>query len=137
MYTYNNFVFGHDFSKDSELNNEIWSWDIEIREKINNRLFEIDFPYHGGQVKGDTLSCVFGTIITDDDPTNKNFVKEVRNAKMEDYIDDYKVFINKVKSLLIEDSLVSDEDGFPLFLSKLFSFIENNDPDFYMVEISS
>ncbi len=137
MYIYNNFVFGHDLSKEPELNNETWSWDITIHERINNRLFEIDFPYHGGQCKGNVYSCIFGTIITDSDPTNKNFAKEVRSAKEEDYIDDYKLFISKVKSLLIEDSLISDEDGFPSFLTRLFNFIDSNEPEFYMVEVSS
>ena len=59
MYTFNNFIFGHELGKNKELNNLLHDFDIEIRMMINDKLHEIDFPYHGGQVRGETYSCVF------------------------------------------------------------------------------
>ena len=77
MYTFNIYCFGHDLSLNKELNNKLSEFDFEFSTKINGRNWEINFPYHGGQVHGDCYSCVFGTQITDDD-NNKNYIKEIK-----------------------------------------------------------
>ena len=67
MYTYNILCFGHELSANKELNNFLLMYDVEFFDVIKGNEWQVSFPYHGGQVKGDTHSCVFGTIITDDD----------------------------------------------------------------------
>ena len=64
MYTFNNFIFGHNLSKNKELNNFVHSIGLEFNKKINDKLFEISCPYHGGRVRGDIFPIIFGTNIT-------------------------------------------------------------------------
>lgn len=134
MYTFNIFCFGHDLSKDPKLNNLVHDYDMELVRIINNKRFEIKFPYHGGQCYGDTYSCIFGHEITDDDD-KKEFLNTIRNSKKEDYIDDYNEFIVWVKSEISDwkekDLEISE------VVDKLINFIDTNDPDFYIVEASS
>ena len=138
MYTYNIFCFGHELSKDKELNNLLREWDIELEEKIDKRIWEIDFPYHGGQVRGDISSCVFGTVITTDD-RNPNYINIVRKAKEEDYIDDYNKFLSVVIDRIEENvELVEEPElDFEELITKLKSFLKENKPRFYSVEVSS
>lgn len=130
MYTYNLYCFGHQLSSNKELNNLLNELDINFSKKINNRLWEINFPYHGGQVKGDCRSCVFGTIITDDD-MNPDYISEIRNLNEYNFVEDYKEFL----SMLVSD-LESDSELCDLF-SKLKDFLDKNNPLFYSVQVSS
>lgn len=134
MYTFNYFCFGHDLSKDKNLNNSLHDWDVEFNKIINGREYQIDFPYHGGQVRGDCYSCVFGTIISDDDH-NPSYIKDIKNAKESDYINDYNKFID----ILIEELELHlhHEKGFINVVENLKNFLKNNSPEFYSVEASS
>ena len=134
MYTYNVFVFDHDLSTNHNLNNQLHDYDCEFRTTINKRKFEINLPYHGGQVSGDTYSVIFGTIITDSDH-NKHFTDEIRSAKKTKYTKDYKLFINELKSYLISQK--GQDQDFDEFIDELLEFIKNNKPRFYQVEVSS
>lgn len=136
MYTYNLFVFGHDVSKDKEINNLIWECDLEFRKTINGKKFEVSFPYHGGIVKGDTYAVLFGVYITDDDH-NSNYVSEVRNAKEEDYINDYNQFLKEFIDNLtdFENGLAGTEDETDL--KPLLDYLNNTKPEFYNLQVSS
>jgi len=145
MYTFNYFCFGHQLAKDPALNNLLNEYDMEFRKTINGKEFQVYFPYHGGQVRGDIYSCVFGTIITDDDQ-NILYVDTIRNSKESDYLSDYNKFI---ESLLIElnhqlseyptsDPEIDKEiEEYESVVVKLKEFLKNNKPDFYCVEASS
>lgn len=133
MYTFDNFVFGHQLSKDKNLNNDLCEFDFEFSTKINGKEWELDFPYHGGQVRGDCYSCVFGTIITDND-NNKDYVSDIRNAKEEDYINDYNIFLDNLFRFFDEFVLDSEEYG---VINRLKKFVAENKPEFYSVEASS
>ena len=117
MYVINNFVYGHDISVNEKLNNMLCEFDLEFSKYVNGKDFEVSFPYHGGQVSGDVLSVIFGTIITSDDG-NKNFSKEIRNAKTEDYEEDYKVFLKAFIDSVLENKGL-DEDGYDEFADEL------------------
>ena len=136
MYTFNYFCFGHKLSIDKELNNELHDNDFSFSRKINNRIYEIHFPYHGGQVSGDCYSCVFGTIITDDDG-NPDYIDEVRNAQESDYIDDYNTFIMEMTIEFESDSYSEFEMHILKIFSKLKKFLSENNPEFYSVQASS
>lgn len=133
MYTYNLVCYGHELSLDPVLNNLLRELDLEISTKINNKKWEIDFPYHGGQCMGDVYSCVFGTIITDDD--NPNLIDEIRNLKEEDYAYDYDTFLEFVFNEI--ENLMETETEFIEVFNRLNEFIHNNKPNFYQVEVSS
>lgn len=134
MYTYNLYCFGHQLSSDKELNNLLHDNDLEFSKKIGNREWEVDFPYHGGQVRGDCYSCVFGTIITDDD-NNTDYINEIRKSNEEDYIKDYKSFL----SILLDelDNYIKLEPELEKVISKLKEFLDKNKPTFYSVQVSS
>lgn len=134
MYTSNCFCFGHQLASDKKLNNLLQDWDVYFKININGRYWVVDFPYHGGQIDGDTYSCIFGTNITDDDD-NPFYIDEVRNAKEEDYLTDYKIFLGKVVSGLEQDAKLQPE--FKDVVDKLKKFLQTNKPKFYSVEISS
>ncbi len=140
MYTYTIFCFGHQMSNNEELNNKLADFDIEFGKKINNRKWEIDFPYHGGQVAGDCQSCIFGTQISVSD-SNPYFVNEVRGAKESDYIDDYNIFLQELFSDLdnnIQYVLETDEETeYKELIDELKKFCSENKADFYSVEASS
>ena len=133
MYTFNLFCFGLDLSIDEELNNNLWACDAQFNTKINGKEWEVDFPYHGGQCKGDVYSCVFGTIVSDSD-NNSDFISDIRSAKEEDYIADYTKFIDIFLNRLREDE--SDPE-IKEIIESLESFIKSNKPCFYSVEASS
>ncbi len=138
MYTFNYYCFGHKLSENKELNNLLHDYDVELRKNINGKSWEIDFPYHGGQIRGDVYSCVFGTIITDDDH-NTNYVDEIRNSKEEDYIEDYNKFIEILLTELEKDveSAKDSEPEFEKVFNMLKEFLSKNSPKFYSVEASS
>ena len=139
MYTFNEFCFGHKLSKNKELNNALDEIGFEFSTIINNRRYQIYFPYHGGQVRGDCYSCIFGTSITDDDQ-NDSYTDTVRNAKESDYLTDYNQFINELVLDLESDieNCHSDElEEYTDLVNHLKSFILNNKPEFYSVECSS
>jgi len=134
MYTFNLYVFGHNLSIDKELNNSLNSFDIELKTKIGDRTYEIDFPYNGGQTSGDTYSCVFGTTISTDE-FNPNHVKEIRSFKKEYYIEEYKEFIEYLK---IEVVKFKGEDGdMDMVIDNLIKFIDTHEPELYSVQASS
>lgn len=128
------FVFGHDLSIDKQLNNDLHSSCIELEKNINGINFKISTPYHGGQVKGDLYSLIFGTVITYDD-NNKEYINEVKNAKEEDYITEYHQFIDYFINLIILDK--GQDAEMDIFIDKLIHFLQNNKPKFYTVEASS
>ena len=139
MYTFNIYCFGHDFSLNKELNNKLSEFDFEFSTKINGRNWEINFPYHGGQVYGDCYSCVFGTQITDDD-NNKNYIKEIKNAKESDYIDGYNQFLKIFLSeLSVENYTILDENKEEIkkIIDDIIIFLSTNEPGFYSIEASS
>lgn len=141
MYTFNLYCFGHDMSKNKKLNNELWSFDVYFNVKIDDIKWEIDFPYHGGKVRGDCYSCVFGTIITDDD-NNPDFISTVRHSLESYYIDTYNKFLSHVFDGLESDydSLPEGDDEKELFgklIEDLREFTSKNEPGFYSVEVSS
>ena len=136
MYTFNILCFGHEMAKDKQLNNELNDWDIEFSMKINDRMWEVDFPYHGGQIG--YCSCVFGIRIADDD-NSPNYIEEIRTAKEEDFIDDYNKFLQNLLDGLEKDVEIAGihEKEIKLIVDKLNIFVKNNKPKFYSVEASS
>ena len=137
MYTFNIFCFGHDLSLNKELNNKLSEFDFEFNTNINGRNWEINFPYHGGQVQGDCYSCIFGTQITDDD-NNKNYIKEIKNAKESDYIDSYNQFLKILISELENYTNLDEyEEEIKKIIEELKIFLSENEPGFYSVEASS
>ncbi len=141
MYVINNFVYGHEMAVNEKLNNALHEFDVEFRKHINKKDFMVDFPYHGGQCAGDVSSVIFGTVITDDDG-NRDFSKEIRNAKAEDYKEDYKIFLKSYIDYILENKGL-DEEGFDEFANydefadKLVNFLQSTEPDFYTVQSSS
>ena len=138
MYTFNIYVFGHNLSKDKELNNSLNSFDIQFGKKINGKDFELQFPYHGGQCGDVTYSCVFGCQISTDE-FNPNHINEIRKFKEEDYIKDYSLFIDALKEELSKwkGSVDMDDEEMDQIIVDLFTFIDNNEPELYSVEASS
>ena len=134
MYTYNIFVFGHDLSKNKDLNNSMEELCGGAQYIINGKKFKINRPYHGGQVRGDTFSVIFGIEITDDDD-NPNYINKIKKSKKENYIEDYNLFINKLKEDCNKEMGV--DNWYDKMVKELFEFIDNNEPDFYTVEASS
>jgi hypothetical protein len=139
MYTFNLFCFGHELGINKELNNSLSELDIDETININGREFEFRFPYHGGQVDGDTFSCVFGTVITDDDG-NRAYTKEIREAKEEDYKEDYNKFLTEFIDRLnksVEEFKEYDDKEAVEIIEKFIQFLKENEPCFYSVEASS
>ncbi len=147
MYTYNIFCFGHEMALNKELNNFLRYYEMEFFDTIKGKEWQIDFPYHGGQVKDDTYSCVFGTIITDDD-NNPNYVNEIRNAKEENYLADYETFLDKLLTQCEDDVIHMNEtfssleeieyrEAYKQLIDELKEFTKNNKPTFYSIEASS
>jgi len=134
MYTFNFFVYGHDIKNSPELNDELHDCDLEFTEQINGFKFEVDFPYHGGQVAGDVCSTIFGTVIADDDG-NSNYTNEVRNAKEEKYKENYILFLEKFKEHMTKNLGV--DSGYDEVVNNLIEYLENTQPGFYSVEASS
>jgi hypothetical protein len=142
MYVINNFVYGHKLSDcGHDLTTDIHEWDIHYVETINGKEFQFYFPYHGGQTSYDIASCIFGCCVSHDDG-NSSYVNEVRNAKEEDYKEDYKIFIENLKKDLIVNEYLEedDEEGNETYnemVKNLTDFINSNEPEFYSVESSS
>ena len=136
MYTYNIFCFGHELAKNKELNNLLDEFDLEFKCKIGDKIWEIYFPYHGGQVDGDTLSCIFGCKISHND-RNPNWLKTIRGAKKEDYIFDYGIFLKKLFTELESPENLGIEEEYDNLVDSLREWVYNNEPDFYMIEASS
>lgn len=136
MYTFNYFCFGHKLSNNKELNNELQNWDFSYKKIINNRKFELYFPYHGGQVLGDTYSCVLGIIISSDE-SNPNYINEIRNAKESDYLDDYNLFLSDMLKDFDSDNYAEFEIEVLETIAKFKDFLTKNNPEFYHVEASS
>jgi hypothetical protein len=148
MYTYNILCFGHELASNKELNNFLMMYDVEFFDVIKGNEWQVSFPYHGGQVKGDTHSCVFGNIITDDDD-NPYYLQEVRGLKEEDYLPDYQIFLDKLFAECQDDiehmntnfnkSLEEIEyrEAYIQLIGELKQFIKKNKPKFYTVEASS
>lgn len=130
MYVIKNLFYGHDLSVDKELNDELWGYDIEYERIIDGFRFEVSVPYHGGQCAGDAMSVFFGTFVTADD-CNKNFAKEVRTAKEDNFKKPYREFVNSFLDYL--NTMVGEED----FVRKITNFLSTMEPDFYIVESSS
>lgn len=134
MYTFNYYVFGHRMAENKEINNTLNEFDIEFSTKVSGKTYEVDFPYHGGQVSGDLYSCVFGTIITDDD-NNPDYINDVRSSKEDDYIKDYNIFLDQLKKNLTDN--LGEDDDYDNFVPKLIDYLDSNSPTFYAVEASS
>lgn len=142
MYTYNLFCFGHELAIDHKLNNLLAEYDFYIKTEIGGKVFGVDFPYHGRQCKGDTYSCLFGCEITDSD-CNPNFIKEIRAADENDYLEHYNDFLKALKVQADEwtEEWVEDyrdqAQAFKEIVERLFKFLDDNEPCFYTIEVSS
>lgn len=149
MYVINNFMYGHNMSKNKKLNNFIHDFDIEFDGKtINGVEYQVDCPYHGGQVLGDTYSVMFGVFITYDDQ-NPSYVEEVRNTSEDKYNKGYQEFIKlylenldeyieETKSWGKEDNWSEgDKKEFEKTALELKKFLTETEPEFYSVESSS
>ncbi len=132
MYTYNLFCYGHVMANNPELNEELHENDVQFKTTINGKTYEIDFPYHGGQTAGDIASCVFGTVIHDDYHKNANFVKLIKNAKESDYKDNYNQFLKQLFEYLTSGEYISEKS-----IKELKHFLDKNQPEFYLLEVSS
>ncbi len=138
MYTYNEFVFGQNLFLNKELNLRVHDFGLECRYNINGKKFQLDHPYHGGQVAGDNLSVILGHSITDDD-NNPEYINTVRNKKEEDYIKDYNEFVKLLKEELLTIKGTNEKMGeeFDKTIDDLIEFLDSTSPGFYTVEISS
>lgn len=136
MYICNIFCFGHKMADNKKLNNFISDLDLEFSKSINGKIYEVSYPYHGGQVNGDKYSIIFGYEITDDD-NNPNYINEIRNAKEEDYIKEYNIFISEYINILKNDDFSYLNEDELKILKELIDFLEKTKPCFYSVEISS
>ena len=135
MYTFNLFCFGHRLAKNKELNNSLHDWCIEFNKTINGKNFEVSFPYHGGQVRNDCYSCVFGIIISDDD--NPDYVNNIKSVNELDYLNDYNEFLRIFFHEFESDTYAEHEKEILEVVKRLKKFIIENKPEFYTVEISS
>lgn len=141
MYTYNYFCFGHDLSKDKNLIDRLYEWDIDHSKMINGNEYTLRFHYHGGKCGDDPHSCVLGVVITDDD-NNSNYINEVRNVREVQYVLDYIEFINDLFTILKQDCDSdafegNDKEDFKKLVDDLSVFLRDNVPGFYTVEVSS
>ena len=137
MYTYNMLVFGHNFSIDPQVNNAIHDFDLEHLEVINGKTFEVSMPYHGGQIAGDTFSVVCGFEITDDDQ-NTNYLAEVKAFVEADYVENYRLFIESYKKVVVLPFLKETESKEEFrVVAAILTFLESREPGVYTVEASS
>lgn len=141
MYIINNLMYGHDLSKNKELSDLIYEYDVDFRWTKNGVQYTVEMPYHGGQVAGDCPSIFFGAWIANDDG-NKNYVKEVREAKEETYKADYQEFVQEflidMKSSLEEFLELEGSNGEAAkFIQEVEKFLSENEPEIYSVESSS
>ena len=123
MYICNIFCFGHKMADNKKLNNFISDLDLEFSKSINGKIYEVSYPYHGGQVNGDD--------------NNPNYINEIRNAKEEDYIKEYNIFISEYINILKNDDFSYLNEDELKILKELIDFLEKTKPCFYSVEISS
>lgn len=136
MYTYNIFCFGHKMADNKKLNNFISELDLEFSKSINGKIYKVSYPYHGGQVNGDTYSTIFGYEITDDD-NNPDYINVIRNVKEEDFIKGYNIFISEYINMLKTDDFSDLNEDELKILTELIDFLEKTQPCFYSVQASS
>ena len=139
MYTFNTYVFGHNTKKDEKIHNLFLIYDLYFSEVYNGMKFEVDTPYHGGALKELEFPVIIGHTITDDDD-NPDFLNEVRSSKEEDFIDSYQLFINDFKKIITDDIDRCDEfekEEYEKDVNTILTFLDNNKPEFYLVECSS
>ena len=132
MYTYEVVLFGHNISIDEDLNNKLHGYDMKFSKTLNGKKFDMDTPYHGG---GGVYPIIFGYYLTDTD-NNPNFIKEIRSAKEEDLINDYNIFLEEFKQMLI-DNLGCYEPEYDEFVKEILIFFDEHQPEFYSVQVSS
>jgi hypothetical protein len=118
-------------SKDPELNNDLWKIDTEFSTTINKNRWELRFPYHGGQLYP-PWSCILGLEITDS--KTKNAVEIFSQFREELYIDDYNKFL-KMMSISLRKNFTKTDDL--KVVERLESFLDENSPEIYIVEVSS
>jgi hypothetical protein len=152
MYTFDILCYGHNFSKDREVSillcdvmaSECFRYDRQSDKIVRNSkdspkiLYEVDFPYHGGQTSSDTPSICFGVCVTTSE-SNPDYTKEVRSAKEEIYSQGYGKFVAAFKRFLLEeyhehfcDCSLSTEE-----IDPIIAFLDSNEPCFYSVEASN
>lgn len=136
MYTYKLLIFGHDISSDEELYDDMVQADINFSAKVGKigdeeLSFEVKTHYHGAS---DTTPYTFGIQITDDD-NNPNYIKTVRALKEEDYMEMYENGLGQLIASLESDR--GDSIEFDRFLDGLATFVKDNKPTFYAMEVSS
>lgn len=137
MYTYHNFVYGHQLANQPKLNNQVYEFDLYFRYGAGSRQYMIDMPYHGGQVRGDIHSIIWGCHITDDDQ-NEYYLDEVRAVTKEDYHPGYVLFLTALKEdLLSPENYQIGEPEYDQFVEELISYLDSTEPEFYTVEVSS
>ncbi len=133
MYTYNIFCFGHQLEKNPDITDLVYELDLVFKYRVGDLKYSVEFPYHGGKCDGDIYSIIFGVEITDND-FNPDFIDQVRNAKEEDYKEGYNLFLDEYKKYL-NDCITDDEDE--VQIKNIIEFLDNYDPKFYSVEVSS
>jgi len=135
MYLINEFVYGYDLNDDIELKKLISNFDLEYYKIINNKSYELSSPYNGDCIGIKNCPLLLGVVITTNE-FNDNFLKEVRNAKEEDYIDSFNKFVDYLKYRIIEDKnkyLKKYENEILMIIDKLNKL----KPKFYMIETTS
>jgi hypothetical protein len=141
MYIEEWYVFGINLNKNLELKKIISDAEIEFSKEIVNNYYEINAPYHGGCYDWDDCPYIFGTIIDD----KGDLLSTIKSTKKEDYLDGFNEFIQEFKMSLknmnyYDKNNIKDFDNFKKQndrLEKIKSMIDNIEPDFYLLEVSS
>lgn len=137
MYIINNFVYGHRMFRSPALNNEMVENELSFRTNVNGKIYEVDFPYHGGQVDGDIYSVIMGHLITSDDG-NENYTDEmiavIQNEN--EYREEYNIFLKRYIEN-IEGGRGGYGENYDSVLDDLIEYLNNTEPEFYTVQSSS
>ncbi len=132
MYTFNLFCFGHDLSSNEDLVNLLYEHDF-LFSFSKGENWKVDSMYHGGST---SIPFVLGNvIISDDDVDKKTFLKKIRQSKEDEYIKDYKHFLSEYLEHL--DSETKSDQKLIDIVDELKTFLNNNEPCFYLLEASS
>jgi hypothetical protein len=139
MYTINELIFGLPFSSQGawKLDDDPKGLALEELDGVTDFLYS---PYHGGSRYAPVM---LGIKISDDD-NNENWLAEVRGAKAEDWIEKYNKAKDEFLQVALEHRAEVDQDTEYEYrqesldsLDALIKFIQEGQPDFYLMESSS
>lgn len=136
MYIIKSLTFGLDILSNEKIK-ELFE-KTNLQEIVEGVTGFASSAYHGD---ADWPVLQIGIEITSDDG-NKNFLKECRAAKKEDYIDEYDR-LKKEFLLELNEFLIETEQEEPLTsadreaLATFSKWVEESEPDFYYFESSS